>query len=302
MSRVVRFERWGGPDVLRVVEVPARRPGPAEVQVTVRASGVTAGESAAREGALAELYPRAFPAATGSEFAGVVTDVGSRARRFAVGDEVLGWSPEQGGHADVVVVPEGALVRKPAAVSWEVAGALYVAGVTAWTCVESTGVGDGDVVLVVGAASDVGTLVVQLARLCGAEVVGVAEPTHHDWLHAHGADAVEPADAGALARVVHGRAGRVDVVVDTTGADVDHLAEALEVPASRCVATLPLEADLEFGPAAPRRAEVLAELVDLVAQDRLHVPIAGAFPLADVVEAFATAERPHRQGRIVLLP
>ncbi|MEZ0163837.1 NADP-dependent oxidoreductase [Kineococcus sp. LSe6-4] len=302
MSREVRFERWGGPDVLRVVDVPTRQPGPGEVQVTVRASGVTAGESAAREGALAELYPRAFPAATGSEFAGVVTGTGAGVSRVDVGDEVLGFSSAQGGHADVVVVPEGSLVAKPAGVSWEVAGALYVAGVTAWTCVESTGVRDGDVVLVVGAASDVGTLVVQLARLCGAGVVGVADAVHHDWLHAHGADAVEPADAGALARAVHERAGRVDVLVDTTGADVEHLAEALAVRAERCVATLPLEADLEFGPAGPARAQVLAELVDLVATERLHVPIAQAFALTDVVEAFTTAERPHRRGRIVLLP
>ncbi|GAA0317184.1 NADP-dependent oxidoreductase [Kineococcus aurantiacus] len=297
----MRFERWGGPDVLQVVEVPARAPGRGEVAVTVRAAGITAGESAAREGALAQLYPTAFPAATGSEFAGVVTATGPGSR-FAVGEEVLGWSPEHAGHADVVVVPDTALVLKPAVVSWEVAGALYVAGVTAWTCVTDTGVGDGDVVLVVGAASDAGTLAVQLARLCGAEVVGVADAVHHDWLHAHGADAVLPADAGALARVVHDRRGRVDVIVDTTGADVEHLAEALGVPVARCVATLPLEADLEFGPVAERRAEVLAELVELVADDRLHVPIAGSFPLSDVVEAFATAERPHRQGRIVLLP
>ncbi|PRY18512.1 NADP-dependent oxidoreductase [Kineococcus rhizosphaerae] len=301
MNRVVRFERWGGPDVLEVVDVPAREPGRGEVSVTVRAAGITAGESAAREGALAQLYPMAFPTATGSEFAGVVTATGPGAR-FGVGDEVLGWSPEHAGHAETVVVPETALVVKPEAVSWEVAGALYVAGVTAWTCVESTKVRDGDVVLVVGAASDVGTLAVQLARLCGAAVVGVADPVHHDWLHAHGADAVAPADAGALARVVHERAGRVDVILDTTGADVEHLAEALGVPAQRCVATLPLEADLEFGGGGPQRADVLAELVDLVAGDRLHVPIAGVFPLADVVEAFATAERPHRQGRIVLLP
>ncbi|WP_432543880.1 NADP-dependent oxidoreductase [Kineococcus sp. SYSU DK002] len=302
MSRVVRFERWGGPDVLRVVEVPARHPGPGEVAVTVRAAGVTAGESAAREGALAQLYPMAFPAATGSEFAGVVTAAGEGAGRFAVGDEVLGWSPDHGGHADVVVVPERSLVAKPAAVSWEVAGALYVAGVTAWTCVETTRVRDGDVVLVVGAASDAGTLVVQLARLCGATVVGAADPVHHEWLHAHGAVPVACGDAGSLARAVHAAAGAVDVLVDTTGADVGHLAEALGVAEDRCVATLPLEADLEFGDPAPRRGEVLAELVDLVATDRLHVPIAGSFALSDVVEAFVTAERPHRQGRIVLLP
>jgi len=302
MSRVVRFDRWGGPDVLQVVEVPTRMPGAGEVKVTVRAAGITAGESAAREGALAQLYPAAFPASTGAEFAGVVTDLGPGVTSFAVGDEVLGWSPDRGGHADSVVVPQHTVVAKPAQVSWEVAGALYVAGVTAWTCVEQTKVRDGDVVLVVGAATDVGTLTVQLARLCGATVIGVADPVHHDWLHAHGADAVLPGAAGTLARAARDKADRVDVVVDTTGADVEHLAESLEVAEDRCIAALPLEADLEFGEPGARRSEILAELVDLVADDRLHVPIAGAFPLAEVVEAFAVSERPHRQGRIVLLP
>ncbi|WP_432563517.1 NADP-dependent oxidoreductase [Kineococcus sp. SYSU DK003] len=302
MTRAVRFERWGGPDVLQVVDVPSGAPRRGEVRVTVRAAGITAGESAAREGALAQLYPMTFPAGTGAEFAGVVTGVGEGVQDFAVGDEVLGWSPEHRGHAEAVVVPAEALVAKPAAVSWEVAGALYVAGVTAYTCVQDTAVRDGDVVLVVGATSDVGTLAVQLARLCGASVLGVAEAEHHEWLHAHGADAVVPGDAGLLARVVRARTSRVDVVIDTTGADADHLAQALGVDPGRCVATLPREADLEFGTPPARRAEVLAELVELVAADRLHVPIAEAFPLTEVAEAFATAELPHRRGRIVLLP
>jgi NADPH:quinone reductase-like Zn-dependent oxidoreductase len=303
MSRAVRFERWGGPDVLHVVDVPSRPPGPGEVRVTVRAAGVSAGESAAREGALAQLYPTAFPAGTGAEFAGVVTDTGPGVETVAVGDEVLGWSPERGGHADVVVVPAEAVVPKPEELSWEVAGALYVAGVTAYSCVESTGVRDGDVVLVVGATSDVGTLAVQLARLCGATVVGVADPADHEWLHAHGADAVVPGeDAAQLARLLRARGTAVDVVVDTTGTDVGALAEAFGILPARCAAALPVEADLEVGRQPARRPEVLAELAELVATDRLHVPIAGSFPLARVQDAFAMAERPHRQGRIVLLP
>jgi NADPH:quinone reductase-like Zn-dependent oxidoreductase len=303
MSRAVRFERWGGPAVLHVVDVPAQAPGLGEVRVTVRAAGVTSGESAAREGALAQLYPMAFPAGTGAEFAGVVTDVGPGVTSMAVGAEVLGWSADRGGHADVVVVPAAAVVPKPEGVSWEVAGALYVAGVTAYRCVESTGVRDGDVVLVVGATSDVGTLTVQLARLCGARVVGVAELADHEWLHAHGADAVLPAeDARGLARSLADRGVRVDAIVDTTGVEADGLAQAFGLAQARCAATLPLEADLEFGVDPERRPEVLTELAELVAAGRLHVPIAGSFPLAQVQDAFAMAERPHAQGRIVLLP
>jgi NADPH:quinone reductase-like Zn-dependent oxidoreductase len=309
MSRAVRFERWGGPDVLHVVEVPSPAPGPGEVRVTVRAAGVTAGESAAREGALAELYPTAFPAGTGAEFAGVVTDTGPGVVTVAVGEEVLGWSPQRTGHADVVVVPAEAVVPKPAGLSWEVAGALHVAGVTAYSCVESARLRDGDVVLVLGATSDVGTLAVQLARLCGATVVGVAAPADHAWLHAHGADAVAPAEGAGgaegaedLARRLRARGLRVDAVVDTTGADLATLAHALGVPAARCAAALPVEADLEFGARPARRPEVLTELAELVAADRLHVPIAGTFPLDRVQDAFAMAERPHPQGRIVLLP
>ncbi|WP_432520057.1 NADP-dependent oxidoreductase [Kineococcus sp. SYSU DK006] len=306
MGRLVRFDRWGGPDVLHVVDVPQRDPGAGEVRVTVRASGITAGESAAREGALAQLYPMAFPASTGAEFAGVVTAVGPGVQRVAVGEEVLGWSQQGAGHAESVVVTEEAVVAKPAGLSWEVAGALAVAGLTAYACVEAVRVADGDVVVVLGASSDVGTLVVQLARLCGAEVIGVADPAHHDWLHAHGADAVAAAPLADLAAAVRRRAARVDVVVDTTGTEVEPLAAALGAEESRCAATVGWEADLEFGrPArcAPEdRSDVLAELAGLVADGRLHVPIAGTFPLERVQDAFAMAERPHAQGRIVLLP
>ena len=303
MTRAVRFERGVGPDVLRVVDVPSPSPGPGEVRVTVRAAGVSAAEPGARPGDPARLYPAAFPAGTGAEFAGVVTATGPGVATPAVGDEVLGWSPERGGHADVVVVPAGAVVPKPADLSWEVAGALYVAGVTAYSCVEATGVRDGDLVLVLGATSDVGTLAVQLARLCGATVLGVADPADHDWLHAHGADPLTPTDdVEDLARRVRARGLEVDVVVDTTGADVAALARAFGLLPARCVAARPVQDDLESGRCPARRPEVLAELAALVAADRLHVPIAGTFPLSRVQEAFAMAEGPHPQGRIVVLP
>ncbi|WP_432495449.1 zinc-binding dehydrogenase [Kineococcus gypseus] len=306
MTRAVRFERFGGPDVLSVVDVPAPEPGPGQVRVTVRAAGVSIVGSAAREGALAELYPTAFPGSEGAEFAGVVT-AAAPGCGFAVGEEVLGWSARRDAHAEAVLVPAAHLVRKPAGLPWQAAGALYVAGVTAHACVCASGVRDGDVAVVHGATSDVGSLLVQLARLCGAAVVGVAAPEHHDWLHAHGCDAVAPAaDPGELARRVLARAGRADVLLETAGADLAPLAAALGVAPPRAVSTVEVEAAVEFGgppaPAPARRAEVLAELAALVATGRLSVPIAGAYPLADARAAAVEAERPGRCGRVVLLP
>ena len=313
MARAVRFDRFGGPDVLRVVDVPTEVPGPGQARVTVRASGVTGGESAAREGALAQLYPTAFPSGEGAEFAGVVTAVGPdvpgpEQGGVAVGEEVLGWSPTPSSHADSVVVPVDQLVPKPAGLSWEEAGALYVDGVSAYACVEAVGVRDGDLVVVSAAASDVGSFVVQLARLCGATVIGLCEPAHHGWLHAHGADALSaPADSTSLAERVRARtSARVDAFIDAAGGETQALARDLGVDPARAIATTAVEAGLEFGAAGPRstasRADVLRELTDLVATGRLHVPIAATFALEDVQAAFAAAEDPHRQGKIVLLP
>ena len=306
MTRAVRFERFGGPDVLHVVDVPAPEPGPGQVRVTVRAAGITAVDSAVREGALAQLYPEAFPGSEGAEFAGVVTAAGDGSG-VEVGEEVLGWSERHAAHAESVLVPAAHVVRKPAGLPWEAAGSLYAAGVTAHACVCAVGVRDGDAVVVDGATTDVGSFAVQLARLCGARVVGVAGAEHHDWLHAHGCDAVAPADDPAvLARRVRELTPRVDALVDTTGADLPPLAGALGVADERAVSTVEVEAAVEFGgapvPTATRRAEVLAELAQLVADGRLHVPIAGTYPLADVRAAAAAAERPGRHGRVVLLP
>src|SRR3984885_3356236 len=132
MPRAVRFDRYGDIDVLHVVDVERPTPGPGEVLVRVKAAGINPGEASIRKGLMDKLFPATFPSGEGSDFAGVVEEIGPGVEEFAVGDEVLGWSDQRSSHAELVVVPATQLIPKPAGVSWEAAGALYVAGATAW--------------------------------------------------------------------------------------------------------------------------------------------------------------------------
>ena len=126
--RAVRFDRYGGPEVLEVREVEGPVAGIGEVVVAVRAAGINPGEIAIREGWLHEKWPATFPSGEGSDFAGVVAAVGPGADGFGVGDEVLGWTEQRASHAELVAAPAAHVTAKPAAVPWDVAGALFVAG------------------------------------------------------------------------------------------------------------------------------------------------------------------------------
>src|SRR5213082_1678888 len=117
--RAVRFDRYGGVDVLDVREVEDPVATPGRVLVAVRAAGINPGEIAIREGRLHERWPATFPSGEGTDLAGVVRAVAEGVSAFAVGEEVLGWTQERASHAELVAVPADQLIAKPASVSWE---------------------------------------------------------------------------------------------------------------------------------------------------------------------------------------
>src|SRR6201995_1893634 len=131
-ARAVRFDRYGGPDVLYVADVPTPEPGPGEVLVEVRATAINPGEAAIREGAMDAMSPSTFPSGEGSDLAGVVVAAAAGGTAFSPGDEVLGYSRPGSTHAPHAAVPANQLIGKPAGMPWEVAGSLYVIGVTAY--------------------------------------------------------------------------------------------------------------------------------------------------------------------------
>ncbi|HTI33599.1 MAG TPA: NADP-dependent oxidoreductase [Miltoncostaea sp.] len=304
--RAVRYDRFGGIDVLEVREVDPPVPGPDEVLVTVRAAGINPGESKIREGAYAERWPSTFPSGQGSDLAGVIEELGPGVTGWAPGDEVVGWVDDRSSQAELVAVPIGQLVRKPDELPWEQAGALHVVGATAWAAVEAVGAGEGDVVVVSGAAGGVGSLAVQLAAARGARVIGLAGPANHDWLTAHGVLPVAYGE-GVEERIRAAAPDGVDAFIDTHGDGYVDLALALGVATERIDTIIDFAAAQRTGVrtdgnAVGARPGVIAELAHRLADGRLELPIAATYPLDRVRDAYRELERGHVRGKIVLVP
>jgi NADPH:quinone reductase-like Zn-dependent oxidoreductase len=304
--KAVRFDRYGDVDVLDVVEVPEPVPGQGELLVRVKAAGINPGEAAIRRGLLHERWPATFPSGEGSDLAGVVEQPASGSDRWSAGDEVIGWTDNRASHAELVVVDVEHLTPRPPEVPWDVAGALFVAGVTAWAAVRAVGPSAGDVIVISGAAGGVGTIAVQLARNAGATVIGLASESHHGWLRDHGAIPVSYAD-GVTERIREAAGGRVDALIDTFGSGYVDLAIELGISPERIDTIADLEGAARHGvktdgSLAGSSTAVLAELAQLIAEGKLEVPIAAEFPLERVRDAFRLLEQRHTLGKIVLLP
>src|SRR6202035_5631031 len=148
------------------------------------------------------------PPGPGSDRGGVVAAAGAGVTGFATGDEVIGYTDNRASQAEYAVVEEQNLTAKPAGVPWEVAGALFVVGATAWAAVRAVSLTEGDTVVVSGAAGGVGSLAVQLARRAGASVIGLASETHFQWLAGHGVVPVAYGDG--VAERIRQAASKVD--------------------------------------------------------------------------------------------
>jgi NADPH:quinone reductase-like Zn-dependent oxidoreductase len=306
VPRAVQFDEYGGLDVLTVREVELRELGKEDVLVEVKAAGINPGEASIRKGLVAEKWPATFPSGQGSDLAGVVTEVGIDVEGFAPGDEVLGWSWERSSQAEAVVVPADQLIRKPDGLDREEAGALYVVGVTAFAAVRAVDVDEGDTVVVSAAAGGVGTLTVQLLKLRGANVVGLASEDHHDWLRAKGVIPVAYGE-GVIQRILEATPEGIDAFIDLYGPEYVDLAVELDVPPAKIETINAYEKAKEIGAKMEGSSdasspEILGELAELVAAGKVEVPIAATYPLDEVREAFEQLEDRHTLGKIVLIP
>lgn len=306
MARAVQFDSYGDVDVLHIAQVPVPTAAAGEVVVAVRAAGINPGEAAIRQGLFDTGSAGAFPSGQGSDLAGVVSAVGTGVTDFVVGDEVLGWSWRRSSQADYVAVPADQLIPKPAGLSWEVAGSLYVVGATAWAAVRAVDPQAGETVVVSGAAGGVGTLVVQLLKLRDAVVIGIASPANHAWLESHGVIAVAYGD-DLPGRTRAAADGRIDAFIDLYGPEYLRLAVDLGVPRDRIETIISFAAAQELGTKADgstegTSVEVLAEVAELVATGKVELPIAASFPLEAVREAYTELGKRHTRGKIVLIP
>lgn len=310
MPKAVRYDEHGGINVLRIEDVERPVPGPGQVLVRVKAAGINPGEALIRTGALAEVFPSTFPSGQGSDLAGTIEETGEGVEGFAAGGEVIGFVQTRSSQAEFAVVEAENLTPKPDGVSWEEAGSLYVAGTTAYAALRAVSVGEGDTVVVSGAAGGVGSIIVQLARIAGVAVIGLASESNHGWLTDHGAVPVTYGE-GVEGRIREASGGEVDAFIDTFGDGYVKLALDLGVRPDRINTIIDFKAaekygvktEGEMGEAAPLvRTETLAELAGLISAGRMRIPISKVYPLDEVRDAYREVEKRHTRGKIVLKP
>jgi NADPH:quinone reductase len=307
MAKAVRFDDYGGVEVLEVRDVPRPEPGPDQVLVAVRAAGINIGEAKIRAGLVREIFPATFPSGEGSDLAGVVEELGPGVTGVAVGDEVIGYTDNRASHAEYVLVEAANLTAKPARVPWEVAGALFVAGATGVATVRAVAPAAGEAVVIAGAGGGVGVFAVQLAVRTGARVIALASERHHAWLRERGAVPVAYGDGVSARIAAAAKETPVAALIDLVGAGYVELALALDIAADRIDTIVDFPSIEKYGisgdgGAAAAGAATLAELAEAIAAGDIVVPIQRTYPLDDVRAAFTELEAGHVAGKIVLIP
>ncbi|MFC7308104.1 NADP-dependent oxidoreductase [Streptomyces monticola] len=297
--KAVQFSRFGGPEVLEVVELPDPHPGPGEVRIAVRAAGVNASDWKKRQGLMDQDRPQTL----GYEAAGIVDELGEGVTDVAVGDRVFGFCTDGAAQAELAVLPFYAPI--PSSLDFPGAAALPAAIETAMRALDQLGVERDSTLLISGASGNIGSAAVQFAVARGARVIGTASPANHDYLRSLGAEPVSYGE-GLVGRVRTLAPDGVDLALDIAGSDV--LPELIELTGGpEHVVTIADFAGAEkygvrFSRGDSGRAlHVLGEIGELIESGRFSVPSVQTFPLAEVAEAHRAGEEGRVHGKLVLV-
>jgi NADPH:quinone reductase-like Zn-dependent oxidoreductase len=305
MSRAVIYEAFGGPEVLKIRDIPEPHAGPGEVRVRVAAIGLNPmdwGISSRPEAAA--RFGITVPSGFGSDFAGVVDEVGDGSA-FVVGDRVYGGALGRAAAEFVLVATStDSLWHTPEGISDEVASTLPVAGLTAAAAVAAIDLHSGDTILVGGAAGGVGVFAVQLAKLAGARVIGTASESTFDFLRQLGAEPVAYGP-GLVDRVRILTPEGVTAATDLFGTETAETALALGVAPQR-ISTIaamsnPLEGVHATG-ASDAGPDAMERITDAILADSIIVPIAATFPIEQIRDAVTLQAGRHVHGKIVITP
>jgi NADPH:quinone reductase-like Zn-dependent oxidoreductase len=306
--RAIRYDRYGGPDVLRLEEVPDPVPGPGEVLVRLHAASVVPADWKVRAGLLRHLFPVSLPKIPGRDGAGVVVACGPGADFAAPGDAVcvVAQHVEDGTCAGSIARPAHAVVPMPAGLSFAEGAALMHAGICAWIMlVETARAAPGMRVLVHAGAGAIGGLAVQLARHLGCEVAATCRAANAGYVEAMGAHRVLPYDRADFAAELRER----DLVLDLLGGEVHarsyrvlrrggHMVRLIAAPIEDRAAEHGIRLDLARIHDEPH---ALRAVVDLAGRGVLRPQVAALLPLAEAAEAHRRLEAGEvSRGRIVL--
>jgi len=309
--RAVVIERFGGPDVLQVADLPDPQAGPGQVRIAVHAAGTNPVDASNRDdGSWAGIE---LPHVPGYDIAGIVDQIGEGTDGVAIGDHVMAMTPfprGAGGYAELVTIDAGLVARLPDDASLVDAAGVPLAAGTAFDVLQRIDLAAGSAVLVHGASGGVGTFFVQLAAARGLRVVAVASARSHDLLRSLGATAcVDYHNVEIVDATVEAVGGAVDAIVDLVGGS--SLAASLGAVRSRgqlaSIATPDLDLDpildanLTFhGVLIADDGDRVRRLADLLASGALRPVVAEVYLLEQAADAHRRLETGHSGGKIVL--
>ncbi len=322
MSKAIRIQKNGGPEVMEYVDVEVGSPGPGEAQVRHQAIGLNFIDCYFRSG----LYPMALPSGLGQEGAGDVVAVGAGVTDVKVGDRVAYAGGAAGSYAEVRNMPANRLVKLPGKVSYETGAAMMLKGMTVQYLFRRTyKLQKGQTILFHAAAGGVGLIAMQWAKALGVTVIGtVGSPEKAALARKYGADhvilykteniveRVREITKGAMVPVVYDSVGK-----DTFAASIDCLQPfGLMVSfgnASGPVPPLPLTAlkgtlyitRPSLAPHTEKRenlVEIAGDLMKMVSSGKVSIEIDQRYKLADVVQAHRDLEGRKTTGSTILLP
>ena len=299
--KAVQFSRYGGPEVIEIVEIDPPRPGPGEVRIAVRAAGVNQSDWKRREGRYREFEETIFPAGVGVEASGIVDEVGPCVSSTFVGDAVFGYGEAtMAGHAVLTH-----WVHKPDDLPFEIAGALPVISETAWRSLDELCVKSGQTLLVSGAAGGIGSAVIQLARIRGITVIGTASLQKHNYLRELGA--IPTTYGPALAERVRQLApDGIDAAIDVAGSGIIPELIALTGNPAQVLSVADFSAEeygAKFSRGPPKEPErVFADVARLYSKGLFRLHIEQSFPLEKTAEAQIVSAAGHVTGKLVISP
>jgi NADPH:quinone reductase-like Zn-dependent oxidoreductase len=312
MMLAAAVDRFGPPSALKIHQLPAPRPGPADVLVAIDTAGVGSWDASIRDGSWRKPGRTRFPLVPGVDGAGVVIAKGARVRRFRTGDSVYAYEfgNRQGGfYAEFAVVDAAHVGRVPRGLNLRDAGAVAATGLTALQGLDALGLRSGQTVLVFGASGAVGTMAVQFAAQRGAHVIATASGTAATRLVTRlGADRVIDARRPeSIERLRKYAPDGLDCALALAGGDelercLDFMRSGGRVAYPNGVEPQPTARSTfrlrSYDAAATPRE--FARLNRHIAGRRFRVPIAAAYPLGKAAQAHRRLEAGHVLGRIVL--
>lgn len=304
MKAIVAHE-YGGPEKLKLEEVPVPQPKDTEVLVRVIASGVNPADPLILGGKFAKEFGTKLPLILGYDMVGVVVKAGKQVRRLKVGDAVYGYLLYGGGWAEYCISNETESTIKPKSLSFTEAAAVPLAGLTAWQALASVAnIESGQTVLIQGGSGGVGSFAIQIAKARGARVIATASTANQDLLKQLGADVAVDYTKQKFEDVAHD----VDFVLDPVGGDT--LARSYGVvKKGGLIVTIVSKCDQNEAKnheirctslwSHPDPSE-LSAIRNLIDAGKIKPIVTQVLPLTEAAKATAQAETHHTRGKIVL--